>query len=108
MQNIYLTLITHTNNETNSEILHTISKSLEPNTTEQYEMNKHYKQSPTNILNDQLHYTTHRLFDSIIHVYHINITATQTNIKWKMNPTQPVNRDYQALIIVHMAPKSFC
>ena len=45
--------------EINLEILHTFTKGPKLNTTEQYEIFKHYKQSPTNILNDQLYYKTH-------------------------------------------------
>jgi hypothetical protein len=47
---------TYTNIETNLEILFILPKDPKLNTTEQYEINKHYKQSPTNILNDQIHY----------------------------------------------------
>ena len=47
------------------------------NTTEQYELlvYKHYKQSPTNILNDQIPKKSHTLFDTIKHRNHNNISA---------------------------------
>jgi hypothetical protein len=40
------------------------------NTTEQHEIYRDYKQSPTNILNNQLHSKTHTLFDIITHDKH--------------------------------------
>ena len=60
------------------EILHTLPKGPKLNTTEQYEIYKHYKQSPTNILNDQIHYKSHTLFDTIMHSSHNNISANPT------------------------------
>jgi len=65
---------------------------------------EHDKLSPTNILNDQLHYKTHTLFDTIPHVSHTNISAIITTTNQKMNPYW----DHQALITVHMEPKRFC
>ena len=47
--------------------------------TEQYGIYKHYKQLATNILNDQLHYKTHTLFDKITHAGHSNISALPTS-----------------------------
>ena len=67
----------YTNIETNLEILHILPKGPRLNTTEQYEINKH-KQSPTDIINDQLHYKTHILFDTILHSSHNNISANPT------------------------------
>ena len=46
---------------------------------------KHYKQSPINILNDQLQYKTHTLFNIIIHASHTNISAIPTPMNWKAN-----------------------
>ena len=48
------------------EILHTLPKSHRLNTTEQFEIYKHYKQDKTHILNDQIHFNTHTLFDTIL------------------------------------------
>ena len=45
------------------------------------EIYKHYKQSPTNILNDQIHYKTHTFFDTIKHSSHNNISAIPTTMK---------------------------
>ena len=53
---------TYTNIETNLEILHILPKGPKLNTTKQYEIYKHYKQSPTNILNYQIQYKSHTLF----------------------------------------------
>ena len=36
-----------------------LPKGPKQNDTEHYEIYKHYKQSPTNILNDQIHYKSH-------------------------------------------------
>ena len=79
--------------ETNLEILHTLPKGPKLNTTEQYEINKHYKQSPTNILNDQIHYKSYTLFDTIIHSSHNNISAnpTTTNRNIAASSTRTVN-----------------
>ena len=60
------------------EILHILPKGPKLNTTQQYEIYKHYKQSPTNILNDQIHYKSHTLFDKIIHSSNNNISANPT------------------------------
>ena len=51
-EHIFNTHHTFTDIETNLEILHTLSKGPKLNTAEQYEIYKHYKQSPTNILNE--------------------------------------------------------
>ena len=56
------------------------------NSTEQYKVHKHYKQSPTNILNDQLHHKTHTLFDTITHARHTNISAVSTTMNQKITP----------------------
>ena len=66
---------TFTNIDTNLEILHTLPKGPKLNTTEQYEIYKHYEQSPTNLLNDHVHYKFHTLFDTIKHSSHNNISA---------------------------------
>ena len=82
---LFNTYHTYTNNETNQEILHILSKGPKLNTTEQYKLYNHYKQSPTNILNDQLYYKTHTLFDTITHARHTNISANPITMNWKMN-----------------------
>ena len=56
---------TYTNIGTNLKILYILLKGPKLNSTEQYEIYNHYKQSPTNILNDQLHDKTHTLFVAI-------------------------------------------
>ena len=77
-EHIFITHHTFTDIETNLEILHTLPKGPKLNTAEQYEIYKHYKQSPTNILNDQIHYKSHTLFDTIKHSSHNNISAIPT------------------------------
>ena len=54
------------------------------NTANRYEIYKHYKQSLTSILNDQLHYKTHTLFDTISHASLTNISATLTTVNQKV------------------------
>ena len=71
--------------ETNLEILHTLPKGPKLNTTKKYEIHKHYKQSPTNILNDQTHYKSHTLFDTIKHSSHNNISVNPTTMNRKIN-----------------------
>jgi len=66
---------TYTDIKTNLEILHILSEGPKLNTSKQYEIYKHYKQSPTNVLNDQIHYKSHKLFDTIKHSSHNNISA---------------------------------
>jgi hypothetical protein len=76
---------TYTNIETNLENLHILPKGPRRNTTEKYEVYKHYKQSLTNILNnDQIHYKSHTHFDTIKHT---NISAILTAINRKTNFT---------------------
>ena len=69
---LYNTNHSYTNTEINLEILHTLPKGWKLNKTEQYEIYKHYKQSQTNILNEQLHYKTHTLSHNpvILALYH--------------------------------------
>ena len=54
---------------------------------EQYEIYKQYKQSPTNILNDQLYYKARAVFDAITHVSHTNISAIPITMNQKANTT---------------------
>ena len=54
-EHMFNTHHTCTNIETNLEILHILTKGSKLYTTKQYEIYKHYKQSPTNILNDHVH-----------------------------------------------------
>ena len=56
----------YTNIDTNLEILHYLPKGRKLNTTEQYEIYKHHTTQPNNILNDQLQYKSHTLFDTIL------------------------------------------
>ena len=56
----------------------------------QYEVYKHYKQFPTNKLNDHLHYKTHTLFDTITHASYTNISAIPTTMNRKWTSLQPV------------------
>ena len=58
-------------------MLYTLPKDPKLNTSEQYEIYMYYKQSPTNMLNGQLCYKTHTLFDTITHVSHTNFSAFQ-------------------------------
>jgi hypothetical protein len=51
IKSTFATHQTYINIEQNLEILHTLRKGPKQNTIEQYEIYKHYKQSPTNILN---------------------------------------------------------
>jgi len=69
----------------NPEILLILPKFPKLNTAEQYEIYKQYKESPTNILNDQLHYKTHALFDTITHTSHTKIPAIPTTMNRKTN-----------------------
>ena len=61
-------------------MLHIPSKGSNLNTTEQYEIYKCYKQSPTNILNDQISYKSHTLFNTIKHSSHNDISAIPTTM----------------------------
>ena len=88
-EHIFNTHHTYTDTETNLEILHILPKCPKLNTTEQYEIYKHYKQSPTNILNDQIHYKSHTLFDTIIHCSHNNISANPTTTNGTLQPVPP-------------------
>ena len=46
------------------EILHTQPKNQKLNTLEQYEIYKHTKTHPNQILNTQINFSTHTLFDT--------------------------------------------
>ena len=83
-EHIFNTHHTFTDIETNLEILHTLPKGPKLTTTEQHKICKHYKQSPTNILNDQIHYKSHTLFDTIKHSSHNNISAILTTMNWNI------------------------
>ena len=58
--------------------------------TKQNEICKHYKQSPTNMLNDQLHYKTHTLFDTITYASLTNISSIPITINWKRTSSKPI------------------
>ena len=49
------------------EILHIQPKSWKLNTLEQYEIYRHTETHPNEILNTQLNFRTHTLFDSTLH-----------------------------------------
>ena len=57
---------THTDINTNMEILHIIPKSHKMNTIEQYEIYRHTKTENTHILNEQTHFKSNILFDYTI------------------------------------------
>ena len=69
----------YTNIDTNLEILHLLPKGRKLNTAEQYEIYKHHTTQPNNILNDQLQYKSHTLFDTIIQ-------KTNNNLDPRANP----------------------
>ena len=48
----------------------------------------HYRQSPTNILDDKLHYKTHILFDPIIHASLTKISAIPIPVNPKAKTPQ--------------------
>ena len=82
---IYSHIILHQLWNKPRNFIYILPKGPKLNPTKQYEIYKHYKQSPTNILNDQLYYKSHALFDTIIHASHINICAIPTTMNQKMN-----------------------
>ena len=88
------------------EILHILSNCLKLNTTEQYEIYNHYKQSSTNIVYDQLHYKSHTFFDTATHPSHTNISDITTTMNRKQRHPSQFHRDRQALKIAHIAPKT--
>ena len=59
-----------------------LPKGRKLNTAEQYEIYKHHTTQPNNILNDQLNYKSHTLFDTIIH-------KTNNNLDPRANPLPP-------------------
>ena len=46
--------------------------------------------NPQPTLNNELHYKTHTLFDTITHAIHTNISAIPTTMNQKTNSIQPV------------------
>ena len=56
-------------------LLQTLQKDKNLSIIEQYEIYKHYKQSQTSVLNDQLYYKTHTVFNTITHVSHTSNSA---------------------------------
>ena len=87
----------YTNIENNLEILHYLPKSRKLNTAEQYEIYKHHTLQPNNILNDQLHFKSHVLFDTIIHKpnYTLNPSANPLPPNPPHTSHQPVNKPLQ-------------
>ena len=79
-EHIFNTHHRYTNIETNLEILHILPKGPKLITTELYDIFKHYKQSPTKILNDQIHYKSHTFLDTTKHSGHHNISAVPTTM----------------------------
>ena len=69
---------------------------------------KHYKQSSTKILNDQLHYKTHTPFDKITHASHTNISATPIPMNQEITPSQSIIPGLQSIDMVHMVLKNYC
>ncbi|KAJ4447101.1 hypothetical protein ANN_09101 [Periplaneta americana] len=65
----HITNANHTYRDINTdvEILHIQSKSQKLNTLEQYELHRHTKTHPNEILNTQLNFRTRTLFDSTLH-----------------------------------------
>ena len=59
--------------EHNMEILHYLPKSRKLNTVEQFEIYRHHALQPNNILNEQIHYKSHTLFDTLIHTHNFYI-----------------------------------
>ncbi|KAJ4449321.1 hypothetical protein ANN_00719 [Periplaneta americana] len=67
---------THRDINTDMEILHIQPKSQKLNTLEQYEIYRHTITHPNEILNTQLNFRTHTLFDSTL--YHTNTPSQET------------------------------
>ena len=88
-EHIFYTHHTFTDIETNLEILHTLPKGPKLNTTEQYEIYKCYKQSPTNILNDQIHYKSHTLLTQSCTAATITSLLTQQPRTGTSQPVPP-------------------
>ena len=65
----------YTNIEHNTEILHYLPKSRKLNTAEQFEIYRYHTLQPNNILNEQLHYKSHTLFDTLIQTHNLNLSA---------------------------------
>ena len=109
-EHIFNTHLTYTNNETNLEILHILWKDPKINTAEQYVIYKHYKQSPTNIVNDQIHYKPHTLWHN-----YTNYTCQPRKHLCFPNPITHEKKPHhsqihwhcQAFKMEHMAPRSF-
>ena len=63
------------------EILHIQPKNQKLNTLEQYEIYKHTKTHPDQILNTQINFSTHTLFDSTLQhlstIKHTHITGRE-------------------------------
>ncbi|KAJ4427032.1 hypothetical protein ANN_26831 [Periplaneta americana] len=67
----HITKANHTHRDiiTDMEILHIQPKSQKLNTLEQYEIYRHTKTHPNDILNTQLNFKTHKLFDSTLRTH---------------------------------------
>ena len=78
------------------------------NPTEKYELYKPYKQSSTNILNEQLHYKTHTFFSTIAHARHTNICALPTTVNWKTNSIAVSSTGNVSFENGAHAPKGLC
>ncbi|KAJ4450284.1 hypothetical protein ANN_01704 [Periplaneta americana] len=82
----HITNANHTYRDINTdlEILHIQPKSQKLNTLEQYEIYRHTKTHPNDILNTQLNFKTHTLFDSTLR------TRTHTGNKRRQDKQRPV------------------
>ncbi|KAJ4450773.1 hypothetical protein ANN_02203 [Periplaneta americana] len=85
----HITNANHTYRDINTdmEILHIQSKSQKLNSLEQYEIYRHTKTHPNEILNTQLNFRTHTLFDSTLHYTN---TPPQTPNKRRQDQQRPV------------------
>ena len=67
----------YTNIEHNMEILHYLPKSRKLNTAEQFEIYRYHALQPNNILNEQLQYRSHILFDTPVSYTHLDVYKRQ-------------------------------
>ena len=77
------------NIDTNLEILHYLPKGRKLNTTEQYEIYNHHTTQPNDILNDQLQYKSHTLFDTILQKTNIKLNPRANPLPPHTTPTTP-------------------
>ena len=58
-------------------ILHYVPKSRKLNTAEQFEIYRYHTLQPNNILNEQLHYRSHILFNTPVSYTHLDVYKRQ-------------------------------